>query len=411
MDVWPKLGEMGLLGVTVPEEQGGLGKGYTEHLVIMEEISKASGSIALSNLCVNQLLRHGTAAQRSEYLPGLLSGKSVGALAMSEPNAGSDVVSMKLKAEKTTKGGEEGFVLNGPPKFWITTDPSAGSKGITTLIVEKGFEGFSVAQKLDKLGMRGSNTGELVFEDCFVPASNILGTIHGGAKVLMSGLDLERIVLAGGPLGLMQAAFDVALPYVHDRTQFDVPIGTFQLMQGKIADMYTRLCSTRAYLYSVARVCTDFRGSQPHRTAPEPSSTPLTAPWKSALRRCRCSGASSRPDSLVLQAPPPLFPEALRRRSLRLGRRVWSRVHEQVLPAEATATRTTSPSTVSCAMRSYTRWAQGLRRSDGTWASSVVHFGVRADKVAGGPTECSLGESSVRLGLPEQRGTSSSTEG
>ncbi|GAA5862655.1 hypothetical protein JCM1840_002625 [Sporobolomyces johnsonii] len=273
MDVWPKLGEMGLLGVTVPEEQGGLGKGYTEHLVVMEEISKASGSIALSygahsNLCVNQLLRHGTAAQRSEYLPGLLSGKSVGALAMSETNAGSDVVSMKLKAEKTTKGGEEGFVLNGPPKFWITngpdadvlivyakTDPSAGSKGITTFIVEKGFEGFSVAQKLDKLGMRGSNTGELVFEDCFVPASNVLGKINGGAKVLMSGLDLERIVLAGGPLGLMQAAFDVALPYVHDRTQFDVPIGSFQLMQGKIADMYTRLCSTRAYLYSVARAC------------------------------------------------------------------------------------------------------------------------------------------------------------
>ncbi|GAA6061852.1 hypothetical protein JCM10212_001285, partial [Sporobolomyces blumeae] len=224
-EMWTKLGEMGLLGVTVPEELGGLGKGYLDHLIVMEEISKASGSIALSygahsNLCVNQLLRHGTEAQRSKYLPRLLSGEYVGSLAMSEPNAGSDVVSMKLKAEKKTRDGEEGWVLNGG-KMWITngpdadvlivyakTDPSAGSKGITTFIIEKGFEGFSIAQKLDKLGMRGSHTGELVFEDCFVPASNVLGKIGGGARVLMSGLDLERIVLSGGPLGLMQAAFD-----------------------------------------------------------------------------------------------------------------------------------------------------------------------------------------------------------
>ncbi|GAA5967307.1 hypothetical protein JCM3765_005597 [Sporobolomyces pararoseus] len=272
MEMWKKFGEMGLLGVTVPEELGGLGKGYLDHLLVMEEISKASGSIALSygahsNLCVNQLLRHGNEAQRSKYLPGLLSGESVGSLAMSESNSGSDVVSMKLKAEKVTRDGEEGYLLNGQ-KMWITngpdadvliiyakTDPKGASKGITTFIVEKGFEGFSIAQKLDKLGMRGSHTGELVFEDCFVPASNVLGQIGGGARVLMSGLDLERIVLSGGPLGLMQAAFDTAIPYVHEREQFGVAIGSFQLMQGKIADMYTRLCSTRAYLYSVARAC------------------------------------------------------------------------------------------------------------------------------------------------------------
>ncbi|GAA6019810.1 hypothetical protein JCM11491_000279 [Sporobolomyces phaffii] len=273
MDMWKKFGEMGLLGVTVPEELGGLGKGYLDHLIVMEEISKASGSIALSygahsNLCVNQLLRHGNEAQRSKYLPGLLSGESVGSLAMSESNSGSDVVSMKLKAEKVNKDGEEGYLLNGQ-KMWITNGPDADvlivyaktdskgapSKGITTFIVEKGFEGFSIAQKLDKLGMRGSHTGELVFEDCFIPAANVLGKTGGGARVLMSGLDLERIVLSGGPLGLMQAAFDTAVPYVHEREQFGVAIGSFQLMQGKMADMYTRLCSTRAYLYSVARAC------------------------------------------------------------------------------------------------------------------------------------------------------------
>ncbi|BGP18276.1 hypothetical protein JCM10213_007907 [Rhodosporidiobolus nylandii] len=270
--MWKKLGEMGLLGVTVKEEEGGLGKGYLDHLLVMEELSRNSGSIALSygahsNLCVNQLARHGTPAQKEKYLPGLLSGESVGSLAMSESGSGSDVVSMKLRAEKTTTRGEEGYVLNGQ-KFWITngpdadvlivyakTEPEAGSRGITTFIIEKGFEGFSTAQKLDKLGMRGSNTGELVFDNCFVPSSNILGPLNKGASVLMSGLDLERIVLSGGPLGLMQAAFDAALPYVHEREQFGQPVGSFQLMQGKVADMYTRVSAARAYLYSVARAC------------------------------------------------------------------------------------------------------------------------------------------------------------
>ncbi|BGP33896.1 hypothetical protein JCM10296v2_005703 [Rhodotorula toruloides] len=272
MEMWEKLGEMGLLGVTVKEDDGGLGKGYLDHLIVMEEISRASGSIALSygahsNLCVNQLNRHGTPEQKAKFLPNLLSGRFVGSLAMSETGSGSDVVSMKLKATKTTRDGEEGWLLNGG-KMWITngpdadvlivyakTEPEAGSKGITAFIVEKGFKGFSTAQKLDKLGMRGSNTGELVFEDCFVPASNVLGKLNKGVGVLMSGLDLERIVLSGGPLGLMQAAFDYALPYVHERKQFGVPIGTFQLMQGKIADMYTKVSASRAYLYSVARAC------------------------------------------------------------------------------------------------------------------------------------------------------------
>ncbi|GAA5999242.1 isovaleryl-CoA dehydrogenase [Rhodotorula paludigena] len=272
LEMWQKLGEMGLLGVTVPEEDGGLGKGYLDHLVVMEAISEASGSIALSygahsNLCVNQLTRHGSDAQKERYLPGLLSGKSVGSLAMSEVGSGSDVVSMQLRATKTTKGGDEGYVLNGG-KMWITngpdadvlivyakTEPEKASKGITTFIIEKGTEGFSTAQKLDKLGMRGSNTCELVFEDCFVPSSQILGQLNRGAAVLMSGLDLERIVLSGGPLGLMQAALDYALPYVHERKQFGVPVGTFQLMQGKIADTYTKVSASRAYLYSVARAC------------------------------------------------------------------------------------------------------------------------------------------------------------
>ncbi|GAA6033823.1 hypothetical protein JCM8097_000359 [Rhodosporidiobolus ruineniae] len=270
--LWEKLGGMGLLGVTVREEEGGLGKGYLDHLVVMEEISRASGSIALSygahsNLCVNQLVRHGSAAQKARHLPGLLDGTKVGALAMSETGSGSDVVSMRLRAEKGTREGEEGYYLTGQ-KMWITngpdadvlvvyakTDPHAGSKGITAFLVEKGFEGFSVAQKLDKLGMRGSNTGELVFDRCFVPSSHILGRLNHGASVLMSGLDLERIVLSGGPLGLMQAAFDYALPYVHEREQFGTRIGEFQLVQGKVADIYTRVSAARAYLYAVARAC------------------------------------------------------------------------------------------------------------------------------------------------------------
>ncbi|MDN3521139.1 isovaleryl-CoA dehydrogenase [Halomonas ramblicola] len=267
-DLWQKFGDMGLLGITVPDEDGGSGMGYLAHCIAMEEISRASASVGLSygahsNLCVNQLKINGSAAQKAKYLPRLISGEHVGALAMSEPGAGSDVVSMKLKAEK--RG--EGYVLNGN-KMWITngpdadvlvvyakTDPEAGSKGITAFIIEKGMPGFSTAQKLDKLGMRGSNTCELVFQDCEVPAENVLGEVNRGAKVLMSGLDFERTVLAAGPIGIMQAALDVVVPYIHERKQFDTPIGEFQLVQGKIADMYTTLNACRAYLYAVAGAC------------------------------------------------------------------------------------------------------------------------------------------------------------
>jgi isovaleryl-CoA dehydrogenase len=267
-DMWKKLGEMGLLGITVEEEYGGTGMGYLAHIVAMEEISRASASVGLSygahsNLCVNQIRRNGNAAQKTKYLPRLVSGEHVGALAMSEPGSGSDVVSMKLRAEK--KGGR--YVLNGN-KMWITngpdantlvvyakTDLAAGPRGITAFIVEKGFKGFSTAQKLDKLGMRGSNTCELVFQDCEVPEENILGGLNKGVAVLMSGLDYERSVLAGGPLGIMQACMDVVLPYVHEREQFGQPIGQFQLMQGKLADMYTTLAACRAYVYAVGQAC------------------------------------------------------------------------------------------------------------------------------------------------------------
>ncbi len=267
-DLWPELGALGLLGMTVEEEYGGSGLGYLEHVIAMEEISRASGSVGLSygahsNLCVNQIRLNGTEAQRRKYLPKLVSGEHLGALAMSEPGAGSDVVSLKLKAER--KGDR--YVLNGN-KFWITngptadtlvvygkTDPEAGPRGITAFIIEKGMKGFSTAQKLDKLGMRGSDTGELVFEDCEVPEENILGGLNQGARVLMSGLDYERAVLSGGPLGIMQACMDVVMPYVHDRKQFGTPIGEFQLMQGKIADMYTTMNACRAYVYSVAGAC------------------------------------------------------------------------------------------------------------------------------------------------------------
>ncbi|KAI0078130.1 acyl-CoA dehydrogenase NM domain-like protein [Panus rudis PR-1116 ss-1] len=267
-DLWEKMGSMGLLGITVAPDYGGLQLGYFHHTLAMEELSRASGSVALSygahsNLCVNQIHRWGTAEQKAKYLPDLVSGKKVGSLAMSEPGAGSDVVSMQLKAEKV----DGGYKLNGN-KFWITngpvastlvvyakTAPEKGSKGITAFIIEKGWQGFSTHQKLDKFGMRGSDTCELVFEDCFVPEENVLGEVNKGAAVLMSGLDLERLVLSGGPLGLMQAAFDYAVEYVHDRKQFGQPVGTFQLMQGKIADMYTKLNSSRTYVYSVARAC------------------------------------------------------------------------------------------------------------------------------------------------------------
>lgn len=270
--LWRKLGEQGLLGLTVEEEYGGSGMGYLAHVVAMEEISRASGGIGLSygahsNLCVNQLRKNGTEAQKQKYLPRLCSGEHVGALAMSEPGAGSDVVSMKLRAEHR---GDE-FVLNGN-KMWITngpdadvlvvyakTDPQAGPRGITAFLIEKGMPGFSTAQKLDKLGMRGSNTCELVFEDCRVPAENVLGEVGGGVRVLMSGLDFERVVLSGGPLGLMAAAMDVVIPYVHERRQFGEPIGTFQLMQAKLADMYVGLGACRAYVYAVARACDNGR--------------------------------------------------------------------------------------------------------------------------------------------------------
>ena len=266
--LWPLMGGMGLLGVTVSEEYGGADMGYLAHVVTMEEISRASASVGLSygahsNLCVNQIYRHGTAAQKAKYLPSLISGDHVGALAMSEPNAGSDVVSMQLKADRQ---GDR-FVLNGS-KMWITngpdadtlvvyakTEPDKGSHGISAFIIEKQFHGFSHAQKLDKLGMRGSNTCELVFKDCIVPEENLLGEINKGVKVLMSGLDYERVVLAAGPLGIMRACLDLVLPYVHDRKQFGRSIGEFQLVQAKVADMYTRTNAARAYVYTVAQAC------------------------------------------------------------------------------------------------------------------------------------------------------------
>ena len=267
-DLWPRLGELGLLGITVEEEEGGSGLGYLEHAVAMEEVSRASASVGLSygahsNLCVNQLRLNGSPDQRRRYLPKLISGAHVGALAMSETGAGSDVVGMRTRA---TRRGDR-YVLNGT-KMWITngpdaevlvvyakTDADAGSRGITAFLIEQGMAGFSTAQKLDKLGMRGSNTSELVFEDCEVPAENVLGTVGGGIQVLMSGLDYERAVLAAGPLGIMRACMDIVLPYVHQRRQFGRPIGTFQLMQGKLADMYTAMNAARAYVYAVARAC------------------------------------------------------------------------------------------------------------------------------------------------------------
>jgi len=267
-DLWPRLGALGLLGVTVEETYGGAGMGYTEHVVAVEEISRASAAVGLSygahsNLCVNQIRRNGSEAQKRRFLPKLVSGEHVGALAMSEPGAGSDVVSMQMRAEK--KGDH--YVLNGN-KMWITngpdadvlvvygkTDPAAGSRGITAFLLEKGMKGFTTAQKLDKLGMRGSNTCELLFQDCEVPEENVLGAPGGGVRVLMSGLDYERLVLAGGPLGIMQACMDVVLPYIHERRQFGKAIGEFQLMQGKLADMYTTMNATRAYVYAVAKAC------------------------------------------------------------------------------------------------------------------------------------------------------------
>ena len=267
-DLWPQLGDLGVLGVTVEEEYGGAGLGYLEHCVVLEEISRASASVGLSygahsNLCVNQIRRQGSKDQKTRYLPKLISGEHVGALAMSEPSAGSDVVSMRLQAEKR---GDQ-YILNGN-KMWITngpeadilvvyakTDPDAGPHGITAFLIEKGFKGFSTAQKLDKLGMRGSDTCELIFDDCAVPEENVVGRQGEGVRILMSGLDYERLVLSAGPLGIMQACMDVVMPYVHEREQFGQPIGEFQLMQGKIADMYTTMNATKSYVYMVAQAC------------------------------------------------------------------------------------------------------------------------------------------------------------
>ncbi len=267
-DLWLKMGALGLLGITVEEDLGGSGMGYLEHTVAMEELTRASAAVALSygahsNLCINQIRRNGNDEQKAHYLPRLISGEHVGALAMSEPGSGSDVVSMRLQAERV----DDGFLLNGN-KMWITngpdadvlviyakTEPRAGPEGITAFLVEKTFSGFTTGQKLDKLGMRGSNTSELIFDDCAVPEENVLGQLNGGVRVLMSGLDYERVVLSGGPLGIMQACMDNVLPYVHDRKQFGQPIGEFQLMQGKLADMYTTMNACRAYVYAVAAAC------------------------------------------------------------------------------------------------------------------------------------------------------------
>ncbi|MEN3378914.1 MAG: isovaleryl-CoA dehydrogenase [Hyphomicrobiales bacterium] len=271
-DLWPQLGELGVLGITVSEEYGGAGLGYLQHCVAMEEISRGSAAVGLSygahsNLCINQIHRNGTPAQKRRYLPDLVSGKNVGALAMSEPGAGSDVVSMRTRADR--KGDR--YILNGT-KMWITngpvaetfvvyakTDPTAGSRGMTAFIIEKSFKGFSQAQKLDKLGMRGSDTSELVFDDCEVPEENVLGAVGNGVNVLMSGLDYERVVLAAGPLGIMQNCLDVVIPYMHDRKQFGRSIGQFQIMQAKLADMYVTMNSAKAYVYAVARACDEGR--------------------------------------------------------------------------------------------------------------------------------------------------------
>ena len=301
--LWRKMGDVGLLGITVEERFGGSAMGYLAHIIVLEEISRASASVGLSygahsNLCVNQLQRNGTESQKEKYLPDLCSGAKVGALAMSEPNAGSDVVSMKLRAERR---GDH-FILNGS-KMWITngpdahtyiiyakTEPEAGSRGITAFIVERGFTGFSQGKKLDKLGMRGSNTAELIFEDCAVPAENVLGEINAGVAVLMSGLDYERAVLSGGPVGIMQACLDTVVPYVHERRQFEQPIGEFQLIQGKLADMYASTAACRAYLYEVGRALD--RGEDSRKDAAAVILYTAEAATKSALDAIQILGGN-----------------------------------------------------------------------------------------------------------------------
>jgi isovaleryl-CoA dehydrogenase len=301
--LWPEMGALGLHGITVPEEYGGSGMGYLAHCVAMEEVSRASASVGLSygahsNLCVNQIRLNGTEEQKRRYLPKLVSGEHLGALAMSEPGAGSDIVSMKLRAERR---GDR-YVLNGS-KLWITnahyaetmvvyakTEPDAGPKGITAFVVERGFKGFRPAQKLDKLGMRGSPTSELVFDDCEVPAENVLGQVNGGVRVLMSGLDYERAVLAAGPIGIIQACLDLVVPYIHDRRQFGQPIGEFQFIQGKVADMYTALNACRAYVYAVARACD--RGSPSRKDAAGAILFAAEAATKAALESIQILGGN-----------------------------------------------------------------------------------------------------------------------
>jgi isovaleryl-CoA dehydrogenase len=274
-DLWPKMGKLGLLGITVPEQYGGAGLGYLDHVVAMEEISRASASVGLSfgahsNLCVNQINRNGSDEQKKRYLPKLVAGEHIGGLAMSEPGAGSDVIGMQMRAERRGDryllNGDKMWVTNGPDAHvlvvYAKTDPGAGSHGITAFVVESRFPGFHATAKLDKLGMRGSNTCEILFEDCEVPEENVLGQPEQGVNVLMSGLDFERAVLAGGPLGIMRACMDVVLPYVHDRKQFGRPIGEFEIMQGKLADMYTAMSATRSYVYAVARACDSGRASR-----------------------------------------------------------------------------------------------------------------------------------------------------
>ncbi|WP_159727723.1 isovaleryl-CoA dehydrogenase [Methylosinus sp. Ce-a6] len=302
-DLWLKLGALGLLGVTVEEDYGGVGLGYLEHVVIMEELSRASASVGLSygahsNLCVNQLRRNGTAEQKRRYLPKLVSGAHIGALAMSEPGAGSDVVNMSMRAEKRGDcyllNGDKMWVTNGPNAdvviVYAKTDPSAGSHGITAFIVEKAFKGFERAQKLDKLGMRGSNTCELLFADCEVPEENVLGLPERGVNVLMSGLDYERAVLAGGPIGIMRACLDIVVPYVHDRKQFGQPIGEFQIMQAKLADMYTALNAARAYVYAVARACD--RGRTTRKDAAGAILFAAESATRMALEAIQCLGGN-----------------------------------------------------------------------------------------------------------------------
>lgn len=302
-DLWPKLGALGLLGVTVEEEHGGAGLGYLEHVVIMEEVSRASASVGLSygahsNLCVNQLRRNGTAEQKRRYLPKLVAGAHIGALAMSEPGAGSDVVNMSMRAEKRgdryVLNGDKMWVTNGPDAdvviVYAKTDPSAGAHGITAFIIEKAFKGFERAQKLDKLGMRGSNTCELLFCDCEVPEENVLGLPERGVNVLMSGLDYERAVLAGGPIGIMRACLDIVVPYVHDRKQFGQPIGEFQIMQAKLADMYTTLNAARAYVYAVARACD--RGRTTRKDAAGAILFSAESATRMALEAIQCLGGN-----------------------------------------------------------------------------------------------------------------------